>query len=113
MLDPGPDFSKTPAQTVSVLRALPRLQALDRPLLLAASRKDFIGAITERPPRARLAGTLAAVAFGVQAGVHLLRVHDVEAVADFLAVRAALEGEVEVDSALRLADRLRWERQAD
>jgi dihydropteroate synthase len=113
MLDPGPDFSKTPAQTVSVLRALPRLQALDRPLLLAVSRKDFIGAITERPPRARLAGTLAAVAFGVQAGVHLLRVHDVEAVADFLAVRAALEGEVELDSALRLADGLRWERQAD
>jgi dihydropteroate synthase len=113
MLDPGPDFSKTPAQTVSVLRALPRLQALDRPLLLAASRKDFLGAITERPPRARLAGTLAAIAFGVQAGVHLLRVHDVGAVADFLAVLAALEGEVQLDSALRLADGLRWERRTE
>ena len=113
MLDPGPDFSKTPAQTVSVLRALPRLHALERPLLLAASRKDFIGAITERPPRARLGGTLAAVAFGVQTGVHVLRVHDVAAVADFLAVRAALEGEVELDPALRLADGLRWERPTD
>jgi dihydropteroate synthase len=109
MLDPGPDFSKTPAQTVAVLRALPALHELGRPLLLAASRKDFIGAITERRPRARIGGTLAAVAFGVQAGVHVLRVHDVVEVADFLAVRAALEGEAEVDPALRLADDLRRE----
>jgi dihydropteroate synthase len=109
MLDPGPDFSKTPAQTVAVLRALPALHELGRPLLLAASRKDFIGAITERPPGARIGGTLAAVAFGVQAGVHMLRVHDVVEVADFLAVWAALAGETEVDSTLRLADGLRWE----
>ena len=61
MLDPGPDFAKTPAQTVEVLRALPALHALGRPLLLAVSRKDFVGAITGRPPRARLAGTLAAI----------------------------------------------------
>ena len=52
MLDPGPDFGKTPAQTVEVLRALPELHALGRPLLLAVSRKDFIGAIT-RPAAAR------------------------------------------------------------
>jgi dihydropteroate synthase len=109
LLDPGPDFSKTPAQTVSVLRALPGLHVLGRPLLLAASRKDFIGALTSRPPSQRLAGTLAAVAFGVEAGVHVLRVHDVGAVADFLAVHAALGGEVEVDPELRLADALRWE----
>ena len=109
LVDPGPDFSKTPAQTVSVLRELPRLHSLKRPLLLAVSRKDFIGALTSRPPRGRLAGTLAAVGFGVAAGAHVLRVHDVAAVADFLAVRAALEGAVEVDPALRLADPLRWE----
>jgi dihydropteroate synthase len=109
MLDPGPDFSKTPAQTVEVLRALARLHELERPLLLAVSRKDFIGAITARPPRERLAGTLAAVAHGVQAGAHLLRVHDVADVAAFLAVRSALDGEAEVDSELRLEDALRWE----
>ncbi len=109
MLDPGPDFSKTPAQTVDVLRALPALHQLERPLLLAASRKDFIGAITKRQPRARLGGTLAAVAFGAAAGVHVLRVHDVAEVAAFLAVRAALEGEATVDPALRLSDALRWE----
>src|SRR6202007_3009237 len=64
MLDPGPDFSKTPSQTVEVLRALPRLHALERPILLAVSRKDFVGALTARPPRARLAGPLAAVGPG-------------------------------------------------
>lgn len=109
LLDPGPDFSKTPAQTVSVLRALPRLHALERPLLLAVSRKDFVGALTCRSPRQRLAGTLAAVGFGIEAGVHALRVHDVGDVADFLAVHAALAGEAEVDRRLRLSDELRWE----
>jgi dihydropteroate synthase len=109
LLDPGPDFSKTPAQTVAVLRALSGLHALERPLLLALSRKDFIGALTSRSPRERLAGTLAAVGFAVDAGAHVLRVHDVRAVADYLAVRGALEGQVEVDPSLRLVDELQWE----
>jgi dihydropteroate synthase len=109
VLDPGPDFGKTPAQTVEVLRALPSLHALGRPLLLAVSRKDFIGAITLRPPRERLAGTLAAIGFGVDAGAHILRVHDVAEVADFLAVRAALAGQAPVDSALMLPVDLRRE----
>ncbi len=111
VLDPGPDFGKTPSQTVDVLRALPRLHALARPILLAVSRKDFVGAITLRPPRARLAGTLAAVGYGVDAGVHILRVHDVAEAADYLAVRAALTGEADVDSGLRLAPDLRREPQ--
>jgi dihydropteroate synthase len=109
MLDPGPDFAKTPAQTVEVLRALRELHELGRPLLLAVSRKDFIGAITGRPPRARLGGTLAAVAHGAAAGAHVLRVHDVAAVADYLAVQAVLRGEVEVGSSVRLADEVRWD----
>jgi dihydropteroate synthase len=113
MLDPGPDFSKTPAQTVEVLRALGDLHALGRPLLLAVSRKDFLGAITGRPPRERLAGTLAAVAHGVDAGAHVLRVHDVAEVAEFLAVRAVLAGEAELDPGARLADRLRWQQAPD
>ena len=109
MLDPGPDFSKTPAQTVAVLRSLGELHELGRPLLLAVSRKDFIGAITGRPPRERLGGTLAAVGHGVAAGAHMLRVHDVAAVADFLAVQAALSGEVEPASSLRVSDEVRWD----
>jgi dihydropteroate synthase len=109
MLDPGPDFAKTPAQTVEVLRALEALAELDRPILLAVSRKDFVGALTHRAPRDRLAGTLAAIGHGVQAGAHVLRVHDVAAAADFLAVRAALNHEQEVDPDLQVADSLRWE----
>ena len=96
LLDPGPDFAKTPAQTVAVLRRLGELHALGRPLLLAISNKDFVGALTGRGPRQRLAGTLAAVAHAVEQGAHVLRVHDVAAAADFLRVRAALRGELEL-----------------
>jgi dihydropteroate synthase len=109
MLDPGPDFGKTPAQTVEVLRALERLHELERPLLLAVSRKDFVGAITGRPPRERLAGTLAAVGHGADAGAHMLRVHDVRDVADYLSVRDVLGGEVSLDRRTRLGDDLRWQ----
>ena len=58
--DPGPDFSKTPPQSIDVLRHLADLHALGRPILLAVSRKDFVGALTGRPPRERIGGTLAA-----------------------------------------------------
>jgi dihydropteroate synthase len=109
IVDPGPDFGKTPAQTIEALRALPELHDIERPILLAVSRKDFVGAITGRPPRARLAGTLAAVEYGLQAGVHILRIHDVADVADFLAVRSALAGETALEPTVRLPDELRWE----
>jgi dihydropteroate synthase len=109
VVDPGPDFAKTPEQTVEALRALPALAALGRPILLAVSRKDFVGALTGRRPSERDAGTLAALAHGVDAGARLLRVHDVAAAADFLAVRAALRGETPVDPGLQLAEGLRRE----
>jgi dihydropteroate synthase len=96
VLDPGPDFAKTPAQTVAVLRATEQLRALGRPLLWAVSNKDFIGAITGAGPRERLAGTLAAVAAGLDAGAGILRVHDVAAAADFLRVRAVFAGDIEL-----------------
>ena len=109
LLDPGPDFAKTPAQTVATLRAVERLHALGRPLLLALSRKDFIAAIVPRSPRERLAGTLAAVGFAAGAGAHVLRVHDVRETADFLAVRAVLAGECELPADASVDDALRWE----
>ncbi len=98
VLDPGPDFAKTPAQTVAVLRRLDAVLALGRPVLLAVSNKDFVGALTGRGPRERLAGTLAALGEGVDAGARILRVHDVAAAADFLRVRAALRGDFELAS---------------
>lgn len=112
VVDPGPDFAKTPAQTIEVLRALPRLVEMGHPVLLAVSRKDFVGALTGRPPRERLGGTLAAVAAGVEGGASIVRVHDVAATVDFLAVRAALAGDADVPEDLRLPDELRRERAA-
>jgi dihydropteroate synthase len=112
VVDPGPDFAKTPAETVTVLRSLGSLAALGHPVLLAVSRKDFVGALTGRPPRQRLAGTLAAVGAGVDAGASIVRVHDVAATVEFLAVRAALTGTRSVPEDLRLAEHLRRERAA-
>jgi len=109
ILDPGPDFAKTPAQTVEVLRGLDRVRALGRPLLLALSRKDFVGAITGRPPRRRLAGTLAAVGHTASPGT-ILRVHDVAEVADYLTVARVLAGQADLPPEARLADELRRER---
>jgi len=111
ILDPGPDFAKTPAQTIELLAGLERLHELGRPLLMAISRKDFIGALTGRPPRGRLPGTLAALAHGVSAGARIFRVHDVAAAADFLKVRAALAGELAPRRDLALAEEHRYERE--
>jgi dihydropteroate synthase len=109
VVDPGPDFAKTPAQTVEVLRAIDRVRVLGRPVLLALSRKDFVGAITGRRPRARLGGTLAAV--GALAGPGtILRVHEVAAVRDYLAVAAVLAGRADLPADARLAEGLRRER---
>lgn len=101
LLDPGLDLAKTPAESVEVLRRLSELEPLGRPLLLAISRKDFVGALTGRVPRARGAGTLGAIESALDAAVGaIVRVHDVAAAADFIAVRAALRGDGEAPSAL-------------
>jgi dihydropteroate synthase len=107
VLDPGPDFAKTPAQTVEVLTHLDAVVALGRPVLLAVSRKDFVGALTLRRPRERDAGTLAAVADGVDRGASIVRVHDVAAVRDYFTVRSALRGDRPVDPTLTLPIELR------
>ena len=107
VLDPGPDFGKTPAETVDLLGGLPMLAELGRPLLLALSRKDFVGALTGRTPAARLGGTLAAIGAGLDAGGSIVRVHDVPEVIDFLKVRAALRGRGTVPQ--RLPEELRRE----
>ncbi len=112
IVDPGPDFAKTPAQTIRLLSELERLHELGRPLLMAISRKDFIGALTGRAPRERLAGTLAALAHGVDRGAHIFRVHDVAAAADFLKVRSALSEGLQAGSPPVLAEGLRHDRMA-
>jgi dihydropteroate synthase len=110
MLDPGPDFGKTPAQTVEALRDVPALHSFGRPLLAAISRKDFIGVITGRAPTERLAGTLAALAFAADTGMHLVRIHDVAAASDFLKVRAVLDGSADLAADAHLPEHLRRQR---
>jgi dihydropteroate synthase len=109
IVDPGPDFTKTPAQTIELLRGADRLHELGRPVLMALSRKDFVGALTGRAPRERGPGTLAALGHGLDLGAQIFRMHDIAAAADFIAVRAALRGEADVARELRLVDELRWE----
>jgi len=108
VLDPGPDFAKTPAETVAVLRAIERVAALGHPLLLAVSRKYFVGAITGRPPAERLAGTLAAVGWSADVGAAIVRVHDIAAADDFLRVRRVLAGQAEVPVFDTDDDALKW-----
>lgn len=114
VLDPGPDFGKTPRQTVESLIGLPDLiERFDRPVMLAVSRKDFVGAITHRRPSQRAAGTLGAIAVGLDLGGTILRVHDVPGTVDFLKVREALLGEAEVPADLRIAEEIRREPAAE
>ena len=113
VLDPGPDFAKTPEESVEVLRALPRLSAFGRPVLLACSRKYYVGAITGRPPAERLAGTLAALDAGLRAGAHIARLHDVREAADFLRVRRVMAGEEPIGAYDRDDDALKWIRAPD
>jgi dihydropteroate synthase len=107
VLDPGIDIAKSPAESIELIRRLPELAALGRPLLLAVSRKDFIGALTERPPAARDSGTLAAVGAAADGGAKIIRVHDVAAARDYLQVHGPLRDGA--DESLRLAPHLRRE----
>lgn len=115
-IDPGVDLSKTPAQTLAMLRATQRLlDRFDHRLLLAISRKDVLGAALGRGPRERDAGTLG-LALWLAARVDdpsrlVLRVHDPRAIADGLQTWALLEGteelpdDAQLDRALFRADR--------
>jgi dihydropteroate synthase len=105
VFDPGIDIAKSPGESVEILRRLGELAELGRPLLVAVSRKDFVGALTGRTPGGRDAGTLAAVGVAADGGAGILRVHDVAGARDYLAVRAALangaDGDLQLDAALR------------
>ncbi len=109
LLDPGLDYAKAPLESIEVLRHLGELAVLQRPILLAVSRKYFIGLLADARPEDRLAGTIAALEFGVSAGAQIVRVHDVAEVTQYLRLRAALHGQGEVDVLGRRDDeRLKW-----
>jgi len=107
VVDPGVDFAKTPGQSVALLRGLDAVVALGRPVLLALSRKDFVGALTRRPPADRGAGTLGAVAAVRYVPQQILRVHDVAATLDMLTVLDAVAGPDAPPADLVLPEELR------
>lgn len=80
ILDPGYGFGKTLEENLVLLRALPRLQRFERPILACTSRKGSLGALTgEGVPRERLGASVASSLYAAQQGAHLVRVHDVKA----------------------------------
>jgi dihydropteroate synthase len=78
LLDPGLGFGKSYEENWTVMRRLAELRTLGYPLLLGASRKSMIARLLDlKDPKARLSGTLATTALGIQSGVDFIRVHDV------------------------------------
>lgn len=94
-LDPGPDFDMTTDDDLEVLRRLGELGTLGRPLFVALSRKDFLGAVVAGSwegrvePELRGPATLAATALAVAEGAAILRLHDVDAL-DAMRTAAAI-----------------------
>lgn len=86
-LDPGIGFGKTLEHNLQLLRDLPLLAELGRPVLVGLSRKSFLGAITGRAyPSDRLAAGLGAMVCAVMNGAHIVRVHDVKEACDAVRV---------------------------
>jgi len=77
IVDPGFGFGKTPAHNLVLLRELPLLHALGRPILLGTSRKSTLGKVLDLAADERLEATLATTALAAAAGIDIVRVHDV------------------------------------
>jgi dihydropteroate synthase len=90
-LDPGFGFGKTLAHNLALFRAIPRLNRHGYPQLIGVSRKAMIGAVTGRPVAERAVASVAAAMLAAQRGAAILRVHDVAATRDALAMWAAIE----------------------
>ncbi|MFN4340411.1 MAG: dihydropteroate synthase [Azonexus sp.] len=91
VLDPGFGFGKTLEHNLALFRSLPELAVENLPLLVGVSRKTMLGTITGRPVAQRQAASVAAALMAAQKGAKILRVHDVAATRDALAVWAAVE----------------------
>ena len=92
LLDPGFGFGKTVAHNLALLHELKSLAAQGYPVLAGLSRKSVLGAIIGKDGDNRMAASVAAALLAVQRGAWMLRVHDVKATANALAVWQAVEG---------------------
>lgn len=93
LIDPGFGFGKTVEHNYTLLRELDRFAELGVPVLAGLSRKSMLGAVTGQPNGiARMPASVAAAVLAVERGARIVRVHDVAATKDALAVWTALEG---------------------
>jgi dihydropteroate synthase len=90
LLDPGIGFGKNAEQNLALLRSLDRITALGFPTVLGTSRKSTLGKLTGRAPTDRVFATVATTALAVKAGIDVVRVHDVAAARDAVAVADAI-----------------------
>ena len=90
VLDPGFGFGKSVAHNLTLLSALGHISDLGFPVVAGLSRKSALGAVTGRGPGDRLAASIAAAVMATQRGASLLRVHDVAATVDALAIMSAV-----------------------
>jgi dihydropteroate synthase len=90
IIDPGFGFGKTLAHNIALLRRLREFQGIGGALLAGLSRKTMLGVITGRDPAQRVHASVAAALLAVQHGAQIVRVHDVAATRDALAVWQAV-----------------------
>lgn len=91
LVDPGIGFGKTMEHNLALLREQRGLRRLGRPVVIGASRKGFVGKITNEPdPARRLFGTAACVAWSLANGAAIVRVHDVAAMSQVVAMIQAI-----------------------
>lgn len=101
LVDPAHDFGKNSRHSLEVTRRLDELVETGWPVLLAASRKDFIGEVLDLPPDERLEGTLAVIALSAWAGARVFRAHDVLATRRVLDTVSAVRGDTDLRAARR------------
>jgi dihydropteroate synthase len=95
LVDPTHDFGKNTYHSLELTRRLPELVATGWPVLVAVSRKDFIGETLDLPVGERLAGTLAVTALSAWQGARVVRAHDVAETRQVLRMVAAVRGSVQ------------------
>ena len=91
-VDPGIGFGKTVEHNLELIARIDRIADLGRPVVIGASRKNFLGAITGREVGERLGGSIAVALAAVAGGASVLRVHDVAATVDAVRVADAIAG---------------------
>ena len=89
-IDPGIGFGKSPEGCLRLLAGLHRFAGLERPVLVGASRKSFLGRLFDQQPGHRLSGSVAAAVTAVDRGASIVRVHDVAATRAGVDVAAAV-----------------------